>query len=335
MAKKETYKNVRKNRFTQVSNNMAWDSELSLQGKGLLLIFLSNSETWEINMKEIIGRSKNGRDATYKVVDELIARGYFARIEIRNEKNQFEEMIYIFSDNKEDVKEELEIYAKNPRAFINVDKKKKKEKTEETPLPENQDTGIQDTKNEDTGNQDINNNNQKNTNLNNNKSNNTNLSIHIEDIENSELPSLIKEALKTKIDRLIYHNLSISDILNNYELHKDQITDAMYLAALIFSLGHKKKIGNLNNIMSTNVNKQIEFATQRANAPKNAQKIGYKSTRKEALPEWFVEQQENEDQEGTSSTSVNNDDEQDEEMKEMAAILALYKENDDKEQPSL
>lgn len=331
MAKNETFKNVRKNRFTQVGNNMAWDSELSLQGKGLLLIFLSNSETWDINMKEIISRSKNGRDATYKVVDELIERGYFARIEIRNEKNQFEEMIYIFSDNKEDVKEELEAYAKNPRAFINVDKKKKKEKTEKKPLPENQDTGIQNTENEYTENQDINNNNQKNTNLNNNKSNNTNLSIRIEDIKNSNLPSELKKVLENQIDRLIYHNISIFNISNNYELHKEQITDAMYIDALLFSLSYKDQIDNLNNIMAKNVDTQIQFANKRAAAPAKSQKIVNKAVRKEMVPDW-LEKQKEDDQEETSDETANEKMSAEEEAR-MKAILAHYQE-DNKQAPT-
>ncbi|MGW8787942.1 nuclease, partial [Heyndrickxia sporothermodurans] len=168
---KERYINVRKSNYTQVGNGLLWDKNVTLQAKGLLSIFLSNTESWKLNMREVFTRSKNGRDAQFKVVNELIEHGYFARVEIRNEKNQFEEMVYIFSDNKSDVAEALKEFTEDPFALINPDKKKKK--TEKKPNPENQDTEVKDTENqdteiEDTGNQDNNNINLKNT-----KGNNT------------------------------------------------------------------------------------------------------------------------------------------------------------------
>jgi Replication initiator protein A (RepA) N-terminus len=152
------------------------------------------------------------------------------------------------------------------------------------------------------------------------------LSITVEEIKESNLPDLLKTTLENEIDRLIYHNLSLSSIISNYELHKEQVTDALYKEALIFSLSHTEIIQNLSNIMAKNVNKQIEFATQRANAPKNAQKIGYKSTRKEALPDWFIEQQE-----GTSNETVDNED-NDEDFEKMKAIMAAYYKEQDEEQ---
>ena len=63
MAKKESYRNVRRANYTQVTNSLLNDKEATLQAKGLLSIFLSNSDDWEIHMDEIITRSKNGRDA--------------------------------------------------------------------------------------------------------------------------------------------------------------------------------------------------------------------------------------------------------------------------------
>ena len=52
---------------------------------------------------------KNSRDAHYKVVNELIELGYFARIQVMNgSSNRFEEMIYYFTDIKQDVADELD-----------------------------------------------------------------------------------------------------------------------------------------------------------------------------------------------------------------------------------
>ena len=156
---KTTYRNAKKETFTPISNSLLWDKEASLQAKGLLSIFLSNSNDWELNMKEIITRSKNGRDAHYKVVNELIELGYFARVQVVDPvKRQFEEMIYIFSDIKQEVADEIENVkqwvAANGKDLI-IEYKVKKEKkvkknlfpenqeTEENPIPENQDAANQ------------------------------------------------------------------------------------------------------------------------------------------------------------------------------------------------
>lgn len=106
---KTTYRNAKKEKFTPISNSLLWDKEVSLQSKGLLAIFLSNSDDWELNMKEIITRFKNGRDAHYKILSELIELGYFARVQVVDPaNNHFEEMIYIFSDVKQEITDEIE-----------------------------------------------------------------------------------------------------------------------------------------------------------------------------------------------------------------------------------
>jgi DnaD/phage-associated family protein len=103
---KERFVNARKRRggFTTVVNTMLDDQNLSLEAKGLLTIFLSNNQDiWEIKMKEIFKRSNTGRDAQYNVINELILEGYFCRIHVSNKNGKHEEMIYIYSDRKEEV----------------------------------------------------------------------------------------------------------------------------------------------------------------------------------------------------------------------------------------
>lgn len=281
---KETYKNVRKNRFTQVSNDMAWDKDLTLQAKGLLLIFLSNSDDWGLNMKEIISRSKNGRDAHYKVVDELIEKGYFARIEILNAKNQFEEMIYVFSDDKQDVLDHLSDYKNNPKAVINPDKKRKSKITKK-PVTENQEAENQDSEFQFPENQDINNTNQKNTNQKNTKSNNTNLSINKDEITRSGLSPYLKEMLLVKIDRLILHNISFSSVLNTYELHKQHVNDAQFISALNYAVDQLQVV-NFENLMARLIDKQLAFNANKQSVKADAKK----STRTEMVPDWLHEE---------------------------------------------
>src|SRR5699024_6987410 len=130
-----SFRNVRKkSNFTQVNNELLWNPELTLQAKGLLSVFLSNSDEWQLNMKEIIKRSKNGRDAHYNIVNELIKNGYFARIEIRG-THGFESMEYIFSDDKKDIENELNEIEKHYKSFgkqVFIEYKERMDKAKKT-----------------------------------------------------------------------------------------------------------------------------------------------------------------------------------------------------------
>ncbi|PEL24326.1 hypothetical protein [Bacillus toyonensis] len=156
--KNEEYVNARRKGYTVTDNGMHDDKKLTLQAKGLLGIFLSNKEDWKINMKEIITRSKNGRDAHYKIVNELIANKYFARLELRKE-NRYYKMVYIFSDVKEDVAHKLsqllpKYESEGLTYYVEYGEKtpitenQETGETKELPLPENQETENQLTENQ-------------------------------------------------------------------------------------------------------------------------------------------------------------------------------------------
>lgn len=219
---KEIYQNVRKNRFTQVGNGVLWDDTLTLQAKGLLSIFLSNSDDWDLNMKEIITRSKNGRDAHYKIVDELIEHGYFARVEIRKD-TKFEGMIYLFSDYKEDVIEVLKQYQNNSTYIINPDKKKKK------PITESQDTGKKEEKNPVPENQDTENAGTESQDINNTKGNNTNLNntnINDKEIDDKENP-MTEDKIKVEVNHFEDDFQEVVDSIfqnQNIKLNKSTVT---------------------------------------------------------------------------------------------------------------
>ncbi|WP_239706504.1 MULTISPECIES: nuclease [unclassified Mammaliicoccus] len=185
-----SYRNVRKSKFTQISNDLLNDEQLTLESKALLSIFLSNSDDWDLHMSEIIKRSKNGRDAHYSALKKLIKAGYIARLEFKqNSNNQFLKLEYIFSDNKEDIDEgikEAQIFAiENDQSIIltykNIDCQKlesslenKEQSDVEKPFPENPYTANPNTESAYTESQDINNTNSNNTNNNNTNSNGLN-----------------------------------------------------------------------------------------------------------------------------------------------------------------
>lgn len=113
-----------------------------------------------------------------------------------------------------------------------------------------------------------------------------NLSIQ-EEINSSYLSDSIKSNLQTKIDRLIYHNLSILDILNNYEIHKESVTEGQYIRALLFGLKDNRRIEDFDNLMAKNINNIISF-----DSDKPAKQTA-KATRKEMVPDWLDNQNQN------------------------------------------
>ncbi|EPW98480.1 helix-turn-helix domain-containing protein [Streptococcus agalactiae] len=68
-------RNIHEN-YTQMNNHSAKNNDLSLQAKGLLLVLMSNKDTWRPYIDELSKRSKNGRDAHRAAFDELKDAGY-------------------------------------------------------------------------------------------------------------------------------------------------------------------------------------------------------------------------------------------------------------------
>lgn len=74
--------------FTVLDNTGLRDKNLTWQAKGMLSYLLSLPDDWKIYVKELSGRSKNGRDATGNILKELINKNYIVRSEKR-EKGKF------------------------------------------------------------------------------------------------------------------------------------------------------------------------------------------------------------------------------------------------------
>lgn len=317
---KTTYRNAKKERFTPISNSLLWDKEVTLQAKGLLSIFLSNSNDWELNMKEIINRSKNGRDAHYKIVNELIELGYFARVQVMDPiKKQFEEMIYIFSDIKQEVADELEnikqwsvANGKDLTIEYKINKKDKKEPlpgnqdADKKPLPENQDA-----ENKDAENQYINN-----TKENNTKENNTNTEEDEE--EERPLSDLILFLLTKNItleNAVKFENRLIESNLTGYT--KDQCLDAIDLSLLDFEKGIADEpyiwaVGKLERLLDGRLN-VVKNKPKKANLTKG---------RKEGVvPDWLAEHQRQQQEEDRKREEEQNKKVSAEELAERRAKL--------------
>lgn len=62
--------------YLQMNNHSAQNDSLSLQAKGLLMVLMSNKDTWRPYIDELSKRSKNGREAHRNAFEELKKAGY-------------------------------------------------------------------------------------------------------------------------------------------------------------------------------------------------------------------------------------------------------------------
>lgn len=320
---KESFRDVRRSQYTPIADNFLNDKEATLEAKGLLSIFLSNADKWNPNMKEIPRRSKNGRDAHYRVIAELIELGYFARITIvEADTKKFYKMEYIFSDVKEDVEKEIEVVKKwaasrGKEAIIEYKIKKEKksrkgkinpfpenqetgtepltgiQETGKNPLPENQETGpfpempetgITDTEIPNTENQYINQTNSKNNNLNKNNNNKTNLLLM--EIESMDISDLIKDVLKANVGRLVFYNISPFEVRLHFLAVQDSFPETDYAAVLnaLLTTAKTPSIDVFANFMNSWLNTYKK--------PANNNRSGKRGKKDKGLSEVVIEQME-------------------------------------------
>jgi hypothetical protein len=76
--------------FTQISNEILDNKELSLEQKGLLAIMYRNSDDWKNYQSELITRSSCGRDKHSRILKELSLLGYVKKVfdgDLRDKSN--------------------------------------------------------------------------------------------------------------------------------------------------------------------------------------------------------------------------------------------------------
>ncbi|PFP32586.1 hypothetical protein COJ93_26155 [Bacillus anthracis] len=251
----DIFKHARKRGHSVVENALLDDCKLTGMAKYLLIQFCSHREgSWKITMPDIINRSKNGRDAHYKALTELIHNKYVARVKVL-EKGKHKEQIYIYGQVKEDVAEILEetIQEQNSLGYqLRVefgeplpeiqDTVSEGPESSEKPLPENPDVEISNSES-----QYIINYQRKNT-----TKENTNIYINdiakIDDDKRSfSSPSLTEEEL----------NLIINSLR---EATKDELTDRSFKSVLrkVMDKYNQGKITNFRDYLISALANKIE-----------------------------------------------------------------------------
>ena len=77
----------KENPFAQINRALLQNRELSYEARGLLAYLLSHSNDWKINIKDL--KQQCSSDRVYRIINELIEKGYVKRKRIVNEKGKF------------------------------------------------------------------------------------------------------------------------------------------------------------------------------------------------------------------------------------------------------
>lgn len=251
----DIFKHARKRGHSVVENSLLDDCKLTGMAKYLLIQFCSHRDgVWKVNMPDIIKRSKNGRDAHYNALTELIHNKYAARVKVL-EKGKFIKQIYIYGQVKEDVAEMLEetIQEQISEGYLvrvefgeplpeNPEMVSEGSESSENPLPDNPNVEIPNPES-----QYIINNQRENT-----KKENTNIYINdiakIDDDKRSfSSPSLTEEEL----------NLIINSLR---EATKDELTDRSFKSVLrkVMDKYNQGKITNFRDYLISALANKIE-----------------------------------------------------------------------------
>ncbi len=113
--------------FTTIPNEPITDEGLNFEALGLLTYLLSRPDNWRVCVEHLKGRGSIGRDKAYRLLVDLMHRGYVIRQQARDaESKQFGAYEYIVYDEPQKAEQEKPL-PENPETA-------KTDKTE--PLPE-------------------------------------------------------------------------------------------------------------------------------------------------------------------------------------------------------
>jgi hypothetical protein len=82
-------------RFTTIDNGLIEDTRLSPEELGLMVYLLSKPNNWTARPSELMKRFDMGKDKCYRIIKDLIEKGWLVRREIRQSGGEFSSYEYI------------------------------------------------------------------------------------------------------------------------------------------------------------------------------------------------------------------------------------------------
>lgn len=84
--------------FMMMQRHPIQREDMSMRAKGLLAYLMSLPQDWVIHRTELVSHFKDGKDAVFAALNELIEQGYVVRQQERGTKGKFGEVTYTASD---------------------------------------------------------------------------------------------------------------------------------------------------------------------------------------------------------------------------------------------
>lgn len=88
----------KRDKFVTISNEIARNSALSWEARGLLLYLLSQADGWEVVEADLLAQGPAGRDKVRRMLDELKAAGHFRRVAVRQQDGTFRYVTEIYEE---------------------------------------------------------------------------------------------------------------------------------------------------------------------------------------------------------------------------------------------
>lgn len=125
--------------FTTVPNEIANDSAISFEARGLLVYLLAKPDQWAVNIRDIQLQGNIGRDKAYKLLRELKERGYIVAEDTRT-GGRFNSINYTVYDCLANAHTANPIASEIQERLLKVTVSDNKNLDAKSPLTENQDT---------------------------------------------------------------------------------------------------------------------------------------------------------------------------------------------------
>lgn len=76
------------------------DQNLSLRAKGLLGYCLTKPDGWQFHVSQLVSVLKEGKEAIYSTIKELVENGYCEKVQSKDDKGQFKTFDYVIHESK-------------------------------------------------------------------------------------------------------------------------------------------------------------------------------------------------------------------------------------------
>lgn len=100
MSSLTTIRRRKQDRFATISTAVLKDKDLSLKAKALLITIMSLPDDWDFSVRGIESVVKEGREAVYSAIAELVDHGYCRREQKNAEKGKFASVEYLFTEER-------------------------------------------------------------------------------------------------------------------------------------------------------------------------------------------------------------------------------------------